>query len=263
LPPKIESPLTLPIDPIAGPRFCLIPTTCATGAEAAAVAVLTESTGAKIPVLSDLFLADCVILDGRFLDNCRRELLADSIGDLLSHSIESFVSIVSSTFADVAAVAALQLALADPAGQHCADRGQTLMEAAYLAGLAASNCSVGIVHAFAHSVARLGVSHGHANALGLIPGVRINRSVPRMAELAARSGLGDVDALIGKLGSALEAATTCCDRKLAACLVNMRRRNEILDAMEADTCLRTNPQRLTRDDLARFLDDVVSGMRVP
>ena len=262
LPRNLKSPLTLLDEGESRPQFYLVPTTCATGAEAASVAVLTETNGAKVPVISDLFLADCVILDGRFLESCSPTLLADSLADLLSHAIESFVSLVSSSFADATALAALQIALEQEATLHVQDRSQRLMEAAFLAGLAASNCSVGVVHAFAHAIARLGIPHGHANALALIPGVRLNRDVPRMAELAVRCGVGDVNALIENLDSTLRAATAPADNDLAERLANTRLRNEILDAVAADACLRTNPKRLTREGLDGFLDDVVRRMRV-
>ena len=56
-------------------------------------------------------------------------------------------------FAKEAAVSSLAIVLDQydaPAGH---ERLERLLEASYLGGLAASHCSVGVVHAFSHSVA--------------------------------------------------------------------------------------------------------------
>ena len=69
-----------------------------------------------------------------------------------------------------AAFAALRLILEHYANASDASHAQTLMEAGYLGGVAAANCSVGAIHAFAHTMAAYGMPHGYANALGLIAG---------------------------------------------------------------------------------------------
>ncbi len=159
------------------PEFWLVPTTCGSGAEAAQVAVYTNA-GEKIPFRSEAFVADHVILDGQFLAHVESTVLAASLCDALSHAIESYVSLLPCHLAQEAAVSALCMIL-----EHCdrepgTCRNERLMEAGYLGGLAASHCSVGVVHAFAHALASQGVAHGQGNALGLIAGIETNSGVP-------------------------------------------------------------------------------------
>lgn len=75
---SLDSPLRLSSPPPSEqPEFWLIPTTCATGAEAASVAVYTHK-GEKRPVICDAFLASQVILDARFLRSLDDATLSDT-----------------------------------------------------------------------------------------------------------------------------------------------------------------------------------------
>ena len=114
--------------------------------------------------------------------------LACSLADTLSHGIESFVSLVPGTLAKESGVAAVRLVLEHPGEAAGSCRDERLMEAGYLGGVAASNCSVGVVHAFAHSIAALGIGHGHGNALGLTAGVLTNADAAAMSTLVRRFG---------------------------------------------------------------------------
>ena len=164
------------------PELWLVPTTCATGAEAATVAVFTDRK--KVPVVSQHFLADRVILDGQFLEALESPLLANFLCDALSHAIEAYVSIVPCYLAKQAASGALWLILENVGKENDASRNDRLMEAAYLGGLAASHCSVGVVHAFAHTMASHGFSHARGNAMGLLAGISMNSDVPAMREFS-------------------------------------------------------------------------------
>jgi alcohol dehydrogenase class IV len=79
--------------PRAGPELWLVPTTCATGAEATGVAVFSGKDGV-VPVLTPPFVADRVVLDGGYrvgVDAARDSLW---LCDALSHAVEAFLSIV-------------------------------------------------------------------------------------------------------------------------------------------------------------------------
>jgi alcohol dehydrogenase len=241
---------------VPAPRFVLVPTTCATGAEAASVAVFTLAAR-KVPVVAREFLAEQVILDGQFLRHLDRQALARSLADALSHAIEAFTSIVPNPLAKEAAVSGLRLLLVHGDAPPSACRNERLMEAAYLAGLAASNCSVGVVHAFAHTIAAHGFPHGLANALALEAGIRANAAAPALKDLTTRAGLRDVDALAARIAVLTDAAASADDRQRVATLLdNPAKRAAILDGMSGDVCFRSNPLRLTRTDLERMLDDV-------
>ncbi|MDH3719214.1 MAG: iron-containing alcohol dehydrogenase, partial [Planctomycetota bacterium] len=170
-----------PVDARNQAEFYLVPTTCATGAEASNVAVYSDS-GRKQPVVADEFVPSGVILDARFLDSVDTGLLENSLSDALSHAIESYLSIVPNGLAKENAISALQLIFENYPQPPDTCRSERLMQAGYLGGLAAAHCSVGVVHAFAHTVSRWGVRHGHANALGLRAGIRANADTPAMQE---------------------------------------------------------------------------------
>jgi alcohol dehydrogenase class IV len=238
------------------PRLVLVPTTCGSGAEASAVAVYTLNSR-KVAVVSDAFLADRVVLDAQFLATASHAALASWVSDALSHAVESFVSIVPNGLAKQAAIGALHTILQHFAAEdfHC--RRERLMEAGYLGGVAASNCSVGVVHAFAHSIAPYGVPHGVGNALGLAAGIRSNADTAEMRALLDRMGLPAAGALVDAIAPMTSAALAgSAAARARAALGNRDEREAVLARMLSDVCLRTNPRRLGHDDLVMFLDDV-------
>lgn len=239
------------------PELWLVPTTCGTGAEAAGVAVFSRE-GQKIPAVSRLFLADRVLLDGQFLDHVDPGHLACSFADALSHGIEAFLSIVPSRLAKEAAIAGLGLVLQHAGLRPSPSRNERLMEGGYLGGVAASNCSVGVVHAFAHTIASYGVGHGRANALGLIAGIRANAEVPAMQELLCRCGVATPEELIERVKPVVNRATTEEARTTVLGALRDRASREVIcQRMSTDVCLRSNPKRMTRSDLGAFLDTVI------
>ena len=238
------------------PELVLVPTTCGTGAEAAAVAVYLVGAR-KIGVFCPGFVADHVVLDGQFLSLLDDRSLCAFLSDALSHAVESFVSIVPNALAKEAALSTLSLILTYHSAPASTSRAQHLMEAGYLGGVAASNCSVGVVHAFAHSMARYGIAHGRANALGLLAGLEANECTPEMDALLRRSGFPSVRALIDTIRPITTGALTNGAASTArAALANVAQRDEIATAMLSDVCLRTNPRRLDRDEVDRFLESV-------
>jgi alcohol dehydrogenase class IV len=251
--------MTPPMTSWKRPELTLVPSTCGSGAEASAVAVYVID-GRKQPVVSSVFIADRVILDGQFLSGFDGRTIAPFLCDALSHSIESFVSIVPNALAKQAAASALPMILEhrqviDPCHR---DR---LMEAGYLAGVAASNCSVGVVHAFAHALAVMAVPHGVGNAIGLCAGIATNAGTHEMQTLLARTGFRTADALAEAVTPIVSSAMSGGHAaRVRSALDDPEQRQVVLDAMTADVCLRSNPRRLERGDLAAFLDQVVADL---
>jgi alcohol dehydrogenase class IV len=242
-------------EPAARPPLWLVPTTCATGAEAAGVAVYTAN-GRKVPVVSPAFVPDDVILDGQFLSGVSDARLGCCFGDAASHAVEAFASIVPGTLAKEAAVSALTLLLRHAAGAPGSSRFERLMEAGYLGGLAAANCSVGVVHAFAHTVAVLGVPHGFANAVAIEAGIRTNADVPALDQLATRVGLATVEDLARAVGRLVAAADDAAAGALSRALEEAGTRADIAARMAEDPCMRTNPKPVPPDDIATMLDAI-------
>ena len=236
----------------------LIPTTCATGAEAANVAVYSNEQGEKIPAVSPTFTADQVILDARFLEPLSDEILAGFLCDAASHAIESFLSLLPIPLANETAVSALQLILTWFPAESTPSRRERLMDASYLGGVAAANASVGVAHAFAHTMATYGISHRMGNALSLAAAMRFNAVTPQMEKLCARMGWSNAEAGIDALRPLLtaahdaEAAAICKDA-----LTEPAQRASIAERMLGDVCLRSNPRRAEAADVEAFLDDVL------
>jgi alcohol dehydrogenase class IV len=238
------------------PEIVLVPTTCGTGSEAAAVAVYAAGAR-KLAVVSQSFVADRAVLDAQFLSSVSPAVLASFLCDAISHAVEGFVSIVPNALAKEAAVSALRLILE----HHCAPpdqcRNERLMEAGYLGGVAASNCSVGIVHAFAHTVAAYGVPHGVANALGLVAGINANSDTSEMGALVRRAGFASVEGLVEAVKPVVAAAVSNGGASVVrTALADAEERDRIIAGMLTEVALRTNPRRLERAGLASFLDDV-------
>jgi alcohol dehydrogenase class IV len=238
------------------PEFWLVPTTCGTGAEAANVAVFSVN-GRKLPVVSPAFIADRVILDGQFLRGVSPESLACSLCDALSHAIEAFVSIIPCSLAKEAALSALCLIL-DHYANDSDSRAQHLMEAGYFGGVAAANCSVGAIHAFAHTMATYGVPHGYANALGLIAGIIANQETPAMHLLLRRCGLGTIETLVHTLRPVVQRALSShLDVAIDTLLHDQTTRAVISERMATDVCMRSNPKMLDAEARCAFLDCVL------
>jgi alcohol dehydrogenase class IV len=256
--------LTLEADPSA-PAFWLVPSTCGTGAEAGDVAVYTCSQGTKRAVISPAFLAERVILDARFLEHLQSEngLLEGLVCDALSHGLEASLSLVPNTLAKIYAAAAVLRILNNlPSdGVLGSSQRERLMEAGFLGGVAAANCSVGIVHAFAHSVGVDGIGHGLANAAALPMGLSFNSETHQMAGLLRELGTRDFHDLLGQVrivsGKALEQSQAS---RLRALLGDSAYRAQVAKRMANDVALRSNPRRPKADDLRQFVDCVAEDV---
>ena len=243
------------------PELWLAPTTCATGAEGAGVAVFSAA-GRKYPVVSRLFVADRVFLDARFLEFLSPGAMALSLCDAASHAVEAYVSIVPAYLAKEAAASALWRILDSYGQPRSTERDERLLEAAYLAGLAAGHCSVGVVHAFAHTTARQGIPHAQGNALGLLAGLAVNAHVPALAQLAGRMGCESVGRLTDRLRPIVADALAAGDQSaVVRMLSHEASRNKVAELMSWDACLRTNPRSLEAEDYRMFFDSVLQVAR--
>jgi alcohol dehydrogenase class IV len=248
--------------PAARPMIVLVPTTCASGAEGASVAVYS-SQGRKQPVVSPAFLADRVILDGHFLVSLDEAALSASLSDAHSHAVESLLSIVPNGLAKMAAGSALRALLASAAGgAPVASRADRLLEASFLAGVAASHTSVGIAHAFAHAMAGEQVTHGRGNALALAAALRFNAQAPAMDGVLAAASLSHGDLLThlrGVTGAARRAAGPMTDTVLN----DAARRQRLAERMLGDVAIRTNPVTADAAGVASFLELVREELAQP
>ena len=151
-------------------------------------------------------------------------------------------------------MSSLQLVLRHFPSEPSTSRNDRLLEAGFLGGIAASNCSVGVVHAFAHSVAHLGIPHSVGNALGLVAGIRMNAETPAMQTLVDRLGMSRVEELIAQIASITsEAVGEYTSVPGVAQLRSTVVRRDVVQRMLGDVCLRSNPQPLAEDAVEKYL----------
>lgn len=159
--------------------FVVIPTTCGTGSECTAVAVIKNAeTNVKMEFISQTLLPDVAILDPEVISTLPAKLIATTSLDALTHAIEAYSclqkNVISSSFA-ISAIKLISenlfLALNHPKKD---EYKLNLLNASTLAGISFSNSMVGIVHAIGHSLGMFKVPHGNAMAILLAECIKFN-----------------------------------------------------------------------------------------
>ena len=240
--------------------FWLVPTTCGTGAEAADVVVYSADDGSKRAVVSPVFAADHVILDSALTDSLTGTALAAFVADALSHSLEGYLSIVPNPLARTSAIGALQRIFAAFTAEPGGAARDQLLEASLLGGIAAANCSVGIVHAFAHAVGADGVPHGLGNAVALEAGIAFNREVPAMATLCDALRLDDAEALLAAVHPITTLAASAAPATALARLGDDSYAADVAARMLGDVAIRSNPRRADASDTQAFVATVADWL---
>lgn len=162
--------------------FIVLPTTCGTGSECTAVAVIkNHETGIKMEYISSELLPDTAIIDVRLTETLPAKLIASSAMDALVHSIEAFSSAQKNPISDAYATTAIKLIVKNLPETLSAPTKETrtnLALASTIAGIAFSNSMVGIVHAIGHACGgECGVPHGNAMAVLLPECMKYNLEV--------------------------------------------------------------------------------------
>ncbi len=154
--------------------FIVVPTTCGTGSECTAVAVIkNHKTHLKMEFISSELLPDVAVVDVRMTLTLPPKLTASTSLDALTHAIEAYTSLQKNPISDVYALTAIKLivknlpvVLKDGSNKNAR---LNLANASTLAGIAFSNAMVGVVHAIGHSCGGVAnVPHGNAMAV-LLP----------------------------------------------------------------------------------------------
>lgn len=168
------------IKKVAHIPFIVVPTTCGTGSECTAVAVIkNHKTHLKMEFISSELLPDVGVIDVRMTETLPPKLTASTSIDALVHSIEAYTSLQKNIISDVYAQTAIKLivenlpkVLKDGLDKQAR---LNLANASTLAGIAFSNAMVGVVHAIGHSCGGVAnVPHGNAMAVLLVPCMEFN-----------------------------------------------------------------------------------------
>jgi PAS domain S-box-containing protein len=153
------------------PPLICIPTTAGSSADVSQFAIISDKQRKiKMAIISKKLVPDVALIDPVTTTTMNSNMTVNTGFDILSHSIEAYVSNASSPITDVHSIEAIKLfssnileCINDPKNPKF--RGN-LMLASLHAGLAFSNASLGLVHAMAHSLGGLmDLPHGECNAL--------------------------------------------------------------------------------------------------
>lgn len=245
-------------------RFAAVATTAGSGSEASQAAVLTHpETGQKVPWVSPHLVPDLAILDAGLTASLPAEMTVRSGMDALAHAVEAYASRIATPLVRTLAAAAVRSILDDlpRAARNLQDlqTRQGMLDAAYLAGLCQSAASTGLAHALAHAAGAV-LRTGHAQGTGffLVRTMELNaaRCEDLYDQLARDTGFADRAALI----DALHDWTVALDLPGSLAVLCGRQPSpeeleRVLAGAKADVCLRTNPCRLTDDELKLILEE--------
>ena len=165
-------------------KMVAIPTTSGTGSEVTAFAVISDKVNnMKYPLTDYELTPDVAIVDPELVMSLPKKTTADTGMDVLTHAIESYVSVMASDYTDGLAEKAIEivfeyLPLAYDDGSNRLAR-EKMHNASCIAGMAFTNAFLGINHSIAHKLgAEFHIPHGKANAIILPYVIKYNGTVP-------------------------------------------------------------------------------------
>ena len=179
------------------PPTVMVPTTGGSGSDVSQFCVVTDTARRlKFTIGARALVPDISVTDPRALTTVPHDITAYTAIDVLSHAIESYVSLAASFLTDTHALTAIRgacehlLPALDRPGDLRPREG--LARASLQAGLAFSNALLGATHAISHQLGGLtDLPHGLLNAILLPHVMEYNAAVAagRLADVAGAMGL--------------------------------------------------------------------------
>ncbi|EHJ07560.1 bifunctional acetaldehyde-CoA/alcohol dehydrogenase [Staphylococcus simiae] len=165
-------------------KLICIPTTSGTGSEVTPFAVITDSeTHVKYPLADYALTPDIAIVDPQFVMTVPKSVTADTGMDVLTHAIESYVSVLASDYTRGLSLQAIKLTfdyLKTSVEQGDKVSREKMHNASTMAGMAFANAFLGISHSIAHKIGgEYGIPHGRTNAILLPHVIRYNAKDPQ------------------------------------------------------------------------------------
>ena len=271
-------------------QFVAIPTTSGTGSEVTAFSVITDKRNGNIkyPLADYELTPDVAIIDPQFVMTMPKSITADTGMDVLTHAIESYVSVLASDYTDGLALKAIELVFKYLARAYQDGNDELAREkmhnASCIAGMAFTNAFLGLNHSMAHKLGgEYHIPHGRANSILLPYVIRYNATMPskftifpkyekwianeRYAEISRYLGLPcstveeGVESLVQSvidLAKKLDVATTIqecgVDEKLFMSNVLV-----LADRAFEDQCTTTNPRQPLVSEIAEVYKKAYYG----
>ena len=247
------------------PLIC-VPTTHGTASEVTINYVITDpDRKIKMVCVDPHDLPIVAVVDSELMETMPKSLASSTGMDALTHAIEGYIAKGKTTMSQMMSMKAIELIfenLAPAVNDKDAKAIENMALAQYIAGMAFSNCGLGIVHSMAHQLGAVyNTPHGLANTLLLPTVMKFNGEVCAndFREILCHIGrpdakdLNDQDVIntfvwkIEELSKSIGINQTIKD---VGC------REEDLDmladkAME-DPCRPGNPRETTKEDFIRL-----------
>mgnify|MGYP000857313148 FL=1 len=170
--------------------FVAIPTSSGTGSEVTPFAIITDAdTGVKWPLTDYELLPNMAIVDVDNMMSQPKGLTSASGIDVMTHAIESYVSIMATDFTQSLSMKAVKMVFdylpsAYENGEDDPIAREKMADASCMAGMAFANAFLGVNHSMAHKLGAFHhLPHGIANAVLLTEVMRYNA-----AEAPAKMG---------------------------------------------------------------------------
>lgn len=249
------------------PPLVMVSTTAGSGSDVSQFSVIVdEERQKKMTIVSKSLVPDIAIIDPDVLATKSARLTASTGLDVVTHAIESFVSVAATPLTEVHAKNALKLSThylrPSVASRYNKEAKEMMAMASLHAGLAFSNAILGAVHAMAHAIGgRYPFLHGDINAV-LLP------HVMEFNALAAPEKFKEIAELMGEDVRTLSNSSACeraiqCIRQLAIEIGAPLTLSEmgfeessipmISEVALVDACMITNPRDISADEVRKLL----------
>jgi len=250
-----------------------IPTTTGTGSESTYFIVYYKGKDKISEGIPEITLPEYYILERRFLASLPSRIVAETALDAFSQSIESYWSIHSTDKSKSYAEKAIKLILDNilRAVNDCdLDAREKLLEAANFSGRAINISKTTVCHSIAYPITSyFGVAHGHAAALTLGEILVFNSKVSER-DCADKRGVGYAKQIIDRLVKILgvsnpEEARQLIQKlmqgikietRLSSLGISSKKEEIILEHGFNPERVRNNPRILSREDLAKILNNI-------
>lgn len=269
-------------------QFVCIPTTSGTGSEVTPFAVITDSeTHVKYPLADYALTPDVAIVDPQFVMSVPAPVTADTGMDVLTHAIESYVSVMASDYTRGLSLQAIKLVfdhLENSVKRPDMESREKMHNASTMAGMAFANAFLGICHSIAHKIGgEYGIPHGRTNAILLPHIIRYNAKdpskhamFPKYDYFRADTDYADIAKFLGLKGNTtaelVEALATAVadlgksvgiDMNLKAQGVSQETLDTTVDRMAElayeDQCTTANPKEPLISELKQIILDAYVG----
>ena len=269
-------------------QFVCIPTTSGTGSEVTPFAVITDSeTHVKYPLADYALTPDVAIIDPQFVLSVPASVTADTGMDVLTHAIESYVSVMASDYTRGLSLQAIKIVfdyLEKSTKTPDMESREKMHNASTMAGMAFANAFLGICHSIAHKIGgEYGIPHGRTNAILLPHIIRYNAKDPQKHAMfpkydyfRADSDYADIAKFLGLKGETtaelVEALATAVydlgkrvgiDMNLKAQGVTQEVLDTTVDRMAElayeDQCTTANPKEPLISELKQIILDAYVG----